>query len=168
MHVMNTDFKIKEAYEEGEESSTDGSVGTDFNMPGMEVAENRGFEEDDDVEIQLEVQETNQQEVERNMDTVASSEGDTSIVKKKGQPNGQERSMLGSGEAAEDEDLVSARTAEKQQSSGSATGSLEGLTSKQLMSDRLEKEEGQVQLETETCRESIGNSHSSIMGKGER
>ncbi|GKU90664.1 hypothetical protein SLEP1_g4631 [Rubroshorea leprosula] len=160
MHVMNTDFKIKEAYEEGEESSTDGSVGTDFNMPGMEAAENKGFEEDDDVEIQLGVQETNQQEAERNMDTVASSEGDTSIVKKKGQPNGQERSVLGSGEATEDEDLVSAGTAEKQQSSGSATGSLEGLTSKQLMSDGLEKEEGQVQLETETCRESIGNSHS--------
>ncbi|GKV41639.1 hypothetical protein SLEP1_g49143 [Rubroshorea leprosula] len=93
MHVINTDFKIKEAYEEGEESSTDGSVGTDFNMPGMEAAENRGFEEDDGVEIQLGVQETNQQEAERNMDTVASSEGDTSIVKKKGQPKGQERSV---------------------------------------------------------------------------
>ncbi|GKV38004.1 hypothetical protein SLEP1_g45962 [Rubroshorea leprosula] len=166
MHVMNTDFKIKEAYEEGEESSTDGSVSIDFNMPRMEATENRGFEEDDDVEIQLGVQETNQQEAERNMDTVASSEGDTSIVKKKGQPNGQEKSMLGSGEAAEDEDLVSAGTAEKQQSLGSATGSLEGLTSKQLMSDGLEKEEGQVQLETETCRESIGNSYS--FNNGER
>ncbi|GKV47547.1 hypothetical protein SLEP1_g54442 [Rubroshorea leprosula] len=166
MHVMNTNFKIKEAYEEGEESSTDGSVGIDFNMPGMEAAENRGFEEDDDVEIQLGVQETNQQEAERNMDTVASLEGDTSIVKKNGQPNGQERSVLGSGEAAEDEDLVSAGTAEKQQSLGSAMGSLEGLTSKQLMSDGLEKEEGQVQLETETCRESIGNNHS--FNNGER
>ncbi|GLT99994.1 hypothetical protein SLE2022_173940 [Rubroshorea leprosula] len=163
---MSSDFKINEGCEKGEEYSTKGSEDTDLSMLRLEVEQNRGDEEEDDMAIRLEMQEINVQNEVRHTDVVASLAGDTSAIVMVGQLNGQEKSRLGTNEATEEKDSVTGGTIEKHEEvEENTSGGLERLTSKHLMSDGLEKDERQVLLEMETCRESIGNSHSFEIGE---
>ncbi|GKV05109.1 hypothetical protein SLEP1_g17151 [Rubroshorea leprosula] len=130
-------------------------------MIELGAAQNRGDEEKDDRAIQLGVQETNVQDEVRHTDVVASSVGDTLAVMLMGQQHGKEDSD----EVAEEEGSVTGGITEKQdEAEVNITGGLEGITSKHLMCDGLEKDERQEVLETKICRENIGNSHNFKIG----